>query len=51
MSSLYIYHVYKLIKFMKNLKNTQVLSILLHLYIKFEVKTYYNLSIIKKRNF
>jgi hypothetical protein len=51
MSSSYIYHVYELIKFMKNLKNTQVLFILLHLYIKFEVKTHYNLSIIKKRNF
>jgi hypothetical protein len=40
---------HELMKFIKNLKNfTHVLSILLHMCIKFEVKTNYSLSIKKE---
>jgi hypothetical protein len=50
MSSLCTHHAYVLIKFIKKLKKiTHVLSILLHLCIKIQVKTHYSLSITKKR--
>jgi hypothetical protein len=46
------YHADELTKFTKKFKKfTHVLSIILHMCIKFQVKTYYSLSIIKKRNF
>jgi hypothetical protein len=49
MGSLYTYHAHELTKFIKNLKKlTHVLSMLLHICIKFQVKNHYSLSIRKR---